>query len=286
MIWLSVLTLTAITILLATLLVLARRFLHVEDDPRIDEVEALLPHVNCGACGYPGCRAFAEALVQQQAQPVQCTVSSATGHSAIAHLLGVPVGSQEKRVARLACAGGNNVAPRRAVYTGLQTCRAAATVSGGGKACAWGCLGFGDCAKACTFDALHMNANDLPIVAESKCTACGDCVRACPKDLFSIHPVSHQLWVACKNQEMGDNVLAECEVACTACGRCALDAPKVISMHNNLPVVNYLISEQSPLATARCPTGAIVWIATDGNILKGAAAKPIVRTTPLAGMAT
>lgn len=283
---LSIVALTLITLLLATLLVLARRFLLVNDDPRIDEVEELLPHVNCGACGYPGCRAFAEALVGNKAQPVACTVSNAAAHSAIANFLGIAVGSQEKRVARLACAGGNNVAHNDAVYTGVQSCRAAATVNGGGKACQWGCLGFGDCAQACTFSAITMNGNDLPVVDEAKCTACGDCVRACPKDLFSIHPVSHQLWVACQNQEMGDSVLAECEVACTACGRCALDAPNMISMKNNLPVINYLIPGQRHETTARCPTGAIVWIEKDGKTIKGAAAKTIVRTAPLARIAS
>ena len=53
-----------LTFVLASLLVLANRKLHVEEDPRIDVVEELLPHANCGACGFAGCRPFAEALVQ------------------------------------------------------------------------------------------------------------------------------------------------------------------------------------------------------------------------------
>ncbi len=92
-------------------------------------------------------------------------------------------------MARLACAGGTNVARNRARYEGLESCRAAALVAGGGKGCFWGCLGLADCAVVCDFDAIRMDAHELPVVDEAKCTACGDCVEACPKDLFSIHPV-------------------------------------------------------------------------------------------------
>ena len=140
----------ALTLALATLLVLADRKLSVWEDPRIDEVEEMLPHANCGACGYPGCRPFAEALVAGQALPGKCTVSSEAGRVRIAAYLGVDVGAEEKRVARLACAGGTNVARNRAHYDGLETCAAAARVAGGGKACFWGCLGLADCFEAAT----------------------------------------------------------------------------------------------------------------------------------------
>ncbi|HSM12964.1 MAG TPA: (Fe-S)-binding protein, partial [Thermoanaerobaculia bacterium] len=129
-----------ITLALAALLVLAHRRLHVEEDPRIDAVEEMLPHSNCGACGQPGCRAFAELLVNGGALPGKCTVSSETDRERIATYLGVDVGAEEKRVARLACAGGTNVARNRARYDGLGTCGAAAQVAGGGKSCFWGCL--------------------------------------------------------------------------------------------------------------------------------------------------
>jgi electron transport complex protein RnfB len=99
--------------------------------PRIDQVEDMLPHANCGACGYPGCRPFAEALVSGKALPGKCTVSSEEGRMKIADFLGVSLGAEEKHVARLACAGGTNVAINRAQYQGLDSCKAAALVSGG-----------------------------------------------------------------------------------------------------------------------------------------------------------
>ncbi|MBX3422282.1 MAG: RnfABCDGE type electron transport complex subunit B [Pirellulaceae bacterium] len=282
----AVLAIATLAVALGVLLVLANRWLAVEEDSRIDAVEELLPHTNCGGCGFPGCRAFAEALVAGKALPAQCTVSPPSGHARIAALLGVEAGVFEKRVARLACAGGDNVARHRARYRGLQSCAAAGLVSGGGKSCFWGCLGLADCEQACSFDAITMNEHRIPVVDEDLCTACGDCVRACPKDLFSIHAVSHRLWVACRSQEAGDQVLEECQVGCTACGRCAMDAPQYVQMAGNLPVVDYSHVGISAAATQRCPTGAIVWMNPRSGSTKGQAAASIFRQQPLKDVPT
>lgn len=277
----AVLFMVVLGAVLATVIAIAVRKLYVYEDPRIDEVEEMLPAANCGACGYPGCRAFAEAVVKGEAPPSKCSVNAPESNQEIADFLGVALGQQEKVVARLACAGGTHVAKMRARYAGVKTCAAAVVAGGGGKACAWGCLGLADCEVACTFDAIHMNEYGLPVVKEDKCTACNDCVVACPLDLFSLHPVSHKLWVACKNLEEGEQALAECEVACNACGRCAMDAPDVVSIVDNLAVVDYARNHlASPVAIERCPTGAIVWL-EKGRTIKGAAAKKIVRKTPL-----
>lgn len=273
-----------LTFLLASLLLLASRKLQVEEDPRLEIVEGMLPHNNCGACGYPSCRLFAEALVTAEALPGKCTVSSDKERREIAAFLQVEEGVEVRQVARLACAGGNNVSRKHAFYRGTKSCMAAAQVAGGGKGCFWGCLGLGDCERICDFDAIRMNEHDLPVVDEAKCTACGDCIEVCPKDLFSLQPVNHHLWVPCKNLEMGDQLLADCEVACTACGRCALDAPdELITMRDNLPLIDYAKrgDHGSRVAIERCPTGAIVWIDDKGTIFKGAASKKIHRHSAL-----
>jgi electron transport complex protein RnfB len=272
-----------IGVVLAAILAFADKKFYVYEDPRIDEVEALLPKANCGACGCTGCRSFAEKAVEGAIAPGKCTVNSPDNIVLIAELLKVEAGGDEKRVARLACAGGRNVARQRANYDGLESCRAAALVSGGGKGCSWGCLGLADCERACSFKAIDMNSFGIPVVTESLCTACGDCVAACPKGLFSLHEVSHRLWVACKNLLNGDAAEAECEVACTACGRCEADAPAgLIKIVNNLAVVDYA---RNKLATAapiqRCPTGAITWIDEKKGPVKGPDAKKITRKTPL-----
>lgn len=277
-IFIALLALGGLTLLLALMLIIANKKLYVYEDPRIDEVEGMLPHANCGACGYPGCRPFAEALVNGEVLPGKCTVSSKEGIDAIASYLGVDAGSGEKQVARLACAGGSNVAVLRAQYAGLESCRAASLVSGGGKGCSWGCLGYGDCEVVCNFDAIGMNEFGLPVVDEGKCTACGDCVEVCPKDLFSIQPVSHRLWVVCRSLEAGDAVLEDCEVGCTACGKCAMDAKGgLITMKDNLPVIDYSGNHQTQVPIQRCPTGAIVWLDENLGPIKGSESKKIIR---------
>jgi len=273
----AITTLAALSFVFASLLVLAHKKLHVDEDPRIDAAHQMLPGTNCGACGFPGCLGLAEAMVAGSALPGKCTVMSEEDRDDLAAFLGVDAGAEEKVVARLACAGGTNVARNRARYAGLPSCRAAALVAGGGKGCFWGCLGLGDCEVVCDFDAIYMNEHELPVVIDDLCTACGDCVDACPKDLFSLHPVSHRLWVACKNLEKGDAVLDECDVGCDACGRCAADAPDVITMIDNLPVVDYSRNHDVRDAIERCPTGAIVWFDSKAGPTTGRAARRVVR---------
>jgi Na+-translocating ferredoxin:NAD+ oxidoreductase RNF subunit RnfB len=246
----------------AVIIALAYRKLRVWEDPRVEAVTALLPGANCGACGFPGCRVFAERAVAREVQPAGCNVLNDDGAAAIAAFLGVEAGAINKKVARVSCAGGTNVAVQQADYRGLETCAAAATVAGGGKGCTWGCLGFGDCAVVCDFDAITMNEFGLPVVDVAKCTACGDCVDACPKGLFTIMTLDQRLIVQCRSLIEGDAALDECAVACTGCGKCVVDAASgLIRIERGLAVIDYTKNAiATPDATRRCPTGAIVWV--------------------------
>jgi len=260
----AALFMVALGTVLAIILAIANKKLFVYEDPRIQEVDDMLPQAQCGACGTPGCRPFAEALVAGTKNPSACTVNTPEGNADIALYLGVGMADHEKVVARLACAGGTHVAYTRAKYEGLKSCQAASVVSGGGKGCSWGCIGLGDCADVCDFDAIYMDEHGLPIVMEDKCTACNDCIVVCPKDLFSLMPVSQKLYVACKSLDEGDAAQQECEVACTACEKCVVDAPTgLIEIKDNLAVVDYtkyddFEVDRTPIE--RCPTGAIVWL--------------------------
>jgi Na+-translocating ferredoxin:NAD+ oxidoreductase RNF subunit RnfB len=271
----SAVILGGVGLFFAALIAVTNRKFRVWEDPRIDVVAGLLPGANCGACGQPGCRAFAEQAVQGAIVPAACTVASPDTRAEIAGFLGVDVGQAEQRVARLLCAGGRDVAPDRADYRGLATCKAAAAVAGGAKGCVWGCLGLADCEVACTFDAIWMNDVGLPVVIPEKCTACGDCVKACPKDLFVVMPVAFKLLVQCKSLLEGEAAERLCRVACNGCGKCAVDAaPGVIEMKNGLAVVDYAKNDLAgPEATRRCPTGAIVWV-EGAQFATGAPAAP------------
>ncbi|NOY28358.1 MAG: Fe-S cluster protein [Oligoflexia bacterium] len=244
-------------------LAVAYRFLRVFEDPRLDIVDAALPGSNCGACGQPGCRAFAESLLAGDSLASGCSVSSPDAINEIADMLGADAGQAVKRVARLHCAGGRAQAAAFAEYKGVHSCASAALVGSGGKACSWGCIGLADCATACTFGAITMNDNGLPVVSPDACTACADCVVACPRDLFEVLPADQHVLVQCSVPLSGEDATALCSVACDACGRCAQDAPgDFIVMQGNLPIVDYGAGgPASPMVVQRCPTGAIVWVA-------------------------
>ncbi|MEZ4653301.1 MAG: (Fe-S)-binding protein [Candidatus Eisenbacteria bacterium] len=261
----AVLIMAGLGIFFAGILAVAYRFLRVPENPMIEKVEGMLPGSNCGACGQPGCHAFAEKLVASEEAPSKCTVSSPDAVEAIAETLGVDPGQAEKRVARLHCAGGRGEARQIAEYAGFESCKAAALVSGGGKSCSWGCLGLADCETACTFGAIHMNSNGLPVVNIAACTACGDCVTGCPRDLFEILPVSHALLVQCKAPLAADEARALCSVVCDACGRCAQDAaPGLITMQTT-PGHRLLEGggPARPAATGSVPDGAIRWVTSE-----------------------
>lgn len=267
--------LLGVTLLFGTVLAIANKYLRVVEDPRIDVVEGMLPGSNCGGCGVPGCRAFAEAVVGGSLNPGKCSVSSPEGIADIATYLGVEASVEEKRVARLHCGGGSSCVPKVADYQGMSSCRGAFVVNGGGRACAWGCLGLADCEFACTFDAITMSADQLPVVDVDKCTACNACVEVCPLHLFKLEPLARKVVVQCSSPLTGEAARATCSVACDACGRCALDArPGVIEMKGGLPVlVNPAGATEE--ATFRCPTGAIQWV--EANQFQDEKAPPTVR---------
>jgi Na+-translocating ferredoxin:NAD+ oxidoreductase RNF subunit RnfB len=258
----SVAILGGVGMTFGALIALANRRLRVEEDPRLDVLTDLLPGANCGACGFAGCRAFAEGVLSGAIAPAGCTVMGEFEREDVADFLGVDVGTADKRVARLLCAGGADVAFSKAAYVGIESCAAAVAVGGGGKACTWGCVGFADCAVACDFDAITMSPFGLPVVDLDACTACGDCVDACPLGLFTILPASAPLLVQCRNLLEGDAAENMCSVACNGCKRCVQDAPAdLIHMEHGLAVIDYdLIEQANPKAVERCPTGAIVWV--------------------------
>lgn len=259
---LSAAILGGVALAFAVLIALANKKFRVWEDPRIEAVVGMLPGSNCGACGAAGCRAFAEELIGGERKPAQCTQLGSDDVADIAGFLGVDAGEAVKRVARLLCAGGTNVALTRAEYRGVSTCGAAAAVAGGGKACAWACLSLADCERSCDYDAIFMNELGLPVVVPERCTACGDCVEACPRDLFVLMLLERKLLVQCKSMLEGEKAEELCRVACNGCGLCATDAaPGLIQIVNGLAVIDYGRNDLAdPKATARCPTGAITWV--------------------------
>ena len=253
-----VLTMAVLGLLFSTGLVLAYKKLKVEEDPRIEAVNEALPQANCGACGFSGCRAFAEAVVQGKADSNGCPVGGNDVAAEVAEILGVSAGAILKRAARLLCRGTKEAAASRGLYMGITTC-AAAHIIGGNKQCSYGCLGYGDCVLSCQFDAMEMGGDGLPVVREENCTACGKCVDACPRNLIELLPVEQNILVYCRSFDGPKASRKFCKNACIACGICARACPEQIYMDNNLAVIrNYKkIDPEKIPAIEKCPTNAI-----------------------------
>ncbi|NLG83285.1 MAG: RnfABCDGE type electron transport complex subunit B [Firmicutes bacterium] len=240
--------------LFGLLLAFAAKKFAVEADPRIDEIEKILPGANCGACGYPGCRGAAEAIVEGKAPITVCPV----GKAAVAEKIGVVMGKAVEAVrpqkAVVLCRGGRTDCPDRFVYRGVPDCRAANRLAGGPKACEYGCLGLGSCVAACPFGAIRMNEEGLPVIG-TECTGCGRCVRACPRGIIALIPADRKVEVnACRNRQRGAEVRKICRVGCLGCGLCARTCPeKAITIVENLAVIDPEKCTGCGLCFAKCP---------------------------------
>jgi electron transport complex protein RnfB len=253
-----VLTMAILGLLFSIGLAVAYKKLKVEEDPKIEAVNEALPQANCAACGFSGCRAFAEAVVKGKAESNGCPVGGNDVAAEVAAILGVSAGTVLHRVARLHCRGTKEAAASRGLYLGVATC-AASHLIGGNKQCTYGCMGYGDCVLSCPFDAMKMGEDGLPIVIEENCTACGKCVEACPRNLYDLLPIEQNMLVYCRSLDGPKSSRKLCHNACIACGICARACPEQIYMDNNLAIIRDFkkIDPEKVPAIEKCPTKAI-----------------------------
>ena len=255
----AVISLVVVGFLFGGLLALAGQKFAVEEDPRIEEISELLSGANCGACGYAGCRGFAEAVVEGGADASGCPVNSGEVDAQIGDILGLELSDKEPMVARVYCQGSCEVAEDKSTYQGIQTCAAAAAVSGGGhKKCANGCLGLGSCSAVCPFDAITM-VQGLAVIDPQLCTGCGKCVAACPKSLIEMAPRSSEVHVLCKNTDRGASVRKYCKLGCIACRACVKVCPvDAITVKDNLASIDYDLCTSCGACVEKCPPKCIV----------------------------
>ena len=261
-IW-TIVVITVLGLVLALVLYLVAEKFKVQEDPRIDQVEKVMPGANCGGCGFAGCRAFAESAVKASSLDSHfCPVGGNEVMGKVAAILGYEVKEKAPQVAVVRCNGTCEARPRVNEYDGFASCFVKATLYTGDTGCAFGCLGCGDCVDACKFGALQMDpATGLPVVDETKCTACGACVKACPKRVIELRakgPRGMREFVSCVNKEKGPVAKKACANACIGCGLCAKTCThEAITVEANLAYIDFSKCKLCRECEAVCPTGAI-----------------------------
>jgi len=261
-IW-TVVILTALGLLLALMLFFIAKKFKVEEDPRIDEVEKVMPGANCGGCGFAGCRAFADAAVKApNLDNNYCPVGGNDVMKKVAAILGYEIKEKAPMVAVVRCNGTCENRPHINDYDGDKSCKVKAALYAGDTGCSFGCLGCGDCVDACQFGAISMDEQTgLPVVDEKKCTACGVCAKACPKKVIEIRnqgPRGMREFVSCVNHDKGPAAKKACTAACIGCGICQKTCTHdAITLDNNLAYIDFTKCKLCRECEAVCPTGAI-----------------------------
>ncbi|MDW5300597.1 MAG: RnfABCDGE type electron transport complex subunit B [Sedimentibacter sp.] len=246
-----------IGIVCGVLLAVAAKLFEVEVDQKVIDIRNALPGANCGACGFAGCDAMANAIASGKAPANGCPVANKEAHEKIAAIMGVKAETSEKKVAHVMCQGCDSLATKKYDFSGVHDCKAAAAIAGGDKSCQWGCLGYGNCVAVCAFDAIKI-VDGVAVIDKEKCTACGKCIEECPKGVIELVPYKNSVIVGCHNKDFGKAVKDVCSVGCIGCKicekNCAFDAIHVI---DNLARIDYDKCTHCMVCVEKCPTKAI-----------------------------
>ncbi len=243
------------------ILTIASKLMYVPVDQLILDIREELPGANCGACGFNGCDDYAAALAEDKSgnvSPSMCPVGGGDLAAKLAEILGVEAEAADPKVATVMCHGSGSNAQLLMDYQGISTCKAASQLYGGQWACAAGCLGMGDCAAVCDYDAIRI-IDGLAYVDREKCVGCGMCAKACPKHIIQVHSKKDLVYVACSSNEKGAQTRKRCTAGCIGCMKCQkacnFDA---ITVENNLAKIDFEKCKNCGLCAKECPTGAIM----------------------------
>lgn len=160
----ALLVMVGISLVLGTVLGYSALRFKVEGNPLVEKIDAVLPQTQCGQCGYPGCKPYAEAIATGAADINLCPPGGEEGIRKLADLLGVdfkPFGE------------GAGPKAKAVAFIDESTC-----------------IGCTLCLQACPVDAIVGAAKQMHTIIASECTGCELCVAPCPVDCISMQPVT------------------------------------------------------------------------------------------------
>ena len=256
---LAVIIVAGIGILAGALLAVLSKIMAVPVDEKAAALEEVLPGANCGACGFSGCSGYAAALSGgKTANTGLCAPGGNEVSAKIASIMGLAAENIEPMTAVVFCQGNSENANKKMVYSGVASCKMATQLFGGEKECIYGCVGLGDCARECPYDAI-MLCDGVAVVNPDLCRACKRCVNVCPKKIIGLIPKTQMTAaVLCKNHDKGALTRKECKAGCIGCTKCVKACPNgAVSMDNNVAVVDFTKCTACGACVEGCPTKAI-----------------------------
>ncbi len=253
----ALIVLVSVGLIFGIILALFTRFFGVEEDKKTKEIRAVLPGINCGACGFTGCNDYAEALSKGTAKPNLCIPGADSVAKELGAILGVEVDKPKDMIAFVHCNGTCDAVTNKSVYDGIMSCQASSMIYAGPLACRYGCLGCGDCAKVCISNAIKV-INGVAVVDTSLCVGCGMCAKKCPKKIISMIPQEAPTAVYCSNKDKGADARKACKNACIGCKKCEKLCPnQAITVTNNCAVIDYTKCTGCGACAESCPTGCL-----------------------------
>ena len=231
----------------------------VEVDEKEVAIREALPGNNCGGCGYPGCDGLAAAIAKGEAPVNRCPVGGEPVGKIIAGIMGQEAGESIRQTAYVKCKGTCDKTKDYYQYTGVEDCEMMAFVpNGGAKMCTYGCLGFGNCVKACPFDAIHV-VDGIAKVDKEVCKACGKCIAACPKHLIELVPYEAKHLVQCSSKDKGKDVMKACSVGCIGCHLCEKNCPNdAVHVVDNVAYIDQEKCTGCGICAEKCPKKIIL----------------------------
>ena len=266
-IWIAVAILGGLGLIFGLVLAVASKVFYVPTDPRLEKLNECLPGANCGGCGYAGCGGYAEAVLRGKAEIGKCASGGNECAQAMARIMGVKADVVTRKVAMVRCSGFKSVdesgkvkgAKLKGEYEGIKDCLAASKVAGNGPiSCKFGCLGFGNCTKACQYDAIHV-VDGVAKVDSEKCVGCMSCAAACPRGIIVPVEYDKHVRIACASHAKGAVTVRGCTQGCIGCSICVKICPMdAIRIENNLAVIDYSLCDSCGLCATVCTRRLIV----------------------------